>query len=138
VGKLDSKCTPIRPSRLDAAINQEWPGKPARATYRNPDGSAAGAMMVRIVLLQSVFGVLVPQAEKQPSHRISFRRFTGLRWDGTAPDKTTLVKVRARLCETNLDRWVFDSVGRSIERHSLEDASGDDLTTGNPDASFTQ
>jgi IS5 family transposase len=164
VSQLGGKRTQALLNQLDAAIDWETLAKPVRAVYRNADGGAPAepvVRMIKIVLLQKWFNLSDPQAEEQLNDRVSFRRFVGLRGQEAAPDETTIVVFRGRLREADLDRKLFEIVKRSIERRGLlmkegtlvdalileapkgrktgeKDESGHDLTTRDPEASFTQ
>jgi IS5 family transposase len=164
VGKLGGKRTQILLSQLDAAIDWESLAKPIRAVYRNDDGGAPAEpaiMMLKILMLQKWFNLSDPQAEEQLNDRMSFRRFVGLRGEELSPDETTIVKFRKRLREKELDARLFEIVKRSIEQRGLlvkegtlvdalileapkgrktgeKDASGNPITTRDPEASFTQ
>ena len=164
VSQLGGKRTQALLNQLDAAIDWESLAKPVRAVYRNADGGAPAepvVRMIKIVLLQKWFNLSDPQAEEQLNDRVSFRRFVGLRGQEAAPDETTIVVFRGRLREADLDRKLFEIVKRSIERRGLlmkegtlvdalileapkgrktgeKDESGHDLTTRDPEASFTQ
>jgi IS5 family transposase len=164
VSQLGGKRTQALLNQLDASIDWESLAKPVRAVYRNADGGAPAepvVMMIKIVLLQKWFNLSDPQAEEQLNDRVSFRRFVGLRGQEAAPDETTIVVFRGRLREADLDRKLFEIVKRSIEQRGLlmkegtlvdalileapkgrktgeKDESGHDLTTRDPEASFTQ
>ena len=164
VSQLGGKRTQALLNQLDAAIDWETLAKPVRAVYRNADGGAPAepvVRMIKIVLLQKWFNLSDPQAEEQLNDRVSFRRFVGLRGQEAAPDETTIVVFRGRLREADLDRKLFEIVKRSIEQRGLlmkegtlvdalileapkgrktgeKDESGHDLTTRDPEASFTQ
>jgi len=164
VSQLGGKRTQALLNQLDAAIDWETLAKPVRAVYRNTDGGAPAVpavMMLKIVMLQKWFHLSDPQAEEQLNDRVSFRRFVGLRGEEAAPDETTIVVFRNRLREADLDRKLFDLVNRSITQRGLlvkegtlvdalileapkgrktgeKDESGNDKTTRDPDASFTQ
>jgi IS5 family transposase len=164
VSQLGGKRTQALLNQLDASIDWESLAKPIRAVYRNADGGAPAepvVMMIKIVLLQKWFNLSDPQAEEQLNDRVSFRRFVGLRGEQAAPDETTIVVFRGRLREADLDRKLFDIVKRSIERRGLlmkegtlvdalileapkgrktgeKDESGQEITTRDPEASFTQ
>jgi transposase, IS5 family len=164
VGNLGGKRTQALLNQLNAAIDWESLAKHIRVVYRNDDGGAPAepaVMMLKIVLLQKWFNLSDPQAEEQLNDRMSFRRFVGLRGDELSPDETTIVKFRDRLREADLDRTLFDLVNRSIAQRGLlvkegtlvdalileapkgrktgeKDESGNDKTTRDPEASFTQ
>ena len=164
VGQLGGKRTQALLNQLNAAIDWESLAKPIRVIYRNADGGSPAepvVMMIKILMLQKWFNLSDPQAEEQLNDRVSFRRFVGLRGGEAAPDETTLVVFRRRLREADLDGRLFEIVKRSIEQRGLlvkegtlvdalileaptgrktgkKDESGNDLTTRDPDASFTK
>jgi transposase, IS5 family len=164
VDRLGGKRTQALLNQLNAAIEWETLAKPIRAVYRNADGGSPAepvVMMLKILMLQKWFNLSDPQAEEQLNDRVSFRRFVGLRGEELSPDETTIVKFRKRLREADLDRKLFDIVKRSMEQRGLlvkegtlvdalileapkgrktgeKDASGQDITTRDKDASFTQ
>jgi transposase, IS5 family len=164
VGQLGGKRTSALLHQLDAAIDWESLARPIRKVYRNADGGAPAepvVMMVKILMLQKWFNLSDPQAEEQLNDRMSFRRFVGLRGQDAAPDETTLVTFRRRLRDHDLDDKLFEIVKRDIDQRGLlvkegtlvdalileapkgrktgeKDAEGNDLTTRDPEASFTQ
>jgi IS5 family transposase len=118
-------------------------------------------VMLRCLMLQKWFNLSDPQLEEQLKDRISFRRFAGLSQDDPTPDETTFVKFRARLREAKLDAVVFAAVLRHVEGRGLlvkggtivdatiieqsrghktgeKDEKGEDITTRDPEASFTK
>lgn len=164
VAKMGGKRTAALLDALDASIDWESLARPVRAVYRNDDGGAPAepaVMMLKVVMLQKWFNLSDPQAEEQLNDRMSFRRFVGLRGQDAAPDETTIVKFRKRLREANLDAKLFDIVTRSIGKRGLllkegtlvdaliieaptgrrtgeKDQAGQEITTRDPDASFTR
>lgn len=118
-------------------------------------------VMLRAAMLQKWFNLSDPQLEEQLKDRISFRRFVGLSQQDPTPDETTFVKFRARLREAGLDRVIFDAILGHIDAQGLlvkagtivdamiveqstgrktgkRDEKGEDLTTRDPEASFTK
>lgn len=164
VGQLGGKRTQALLNQLDVSIDWELLARPIRAIYHNADGGSPAQPVVRmlkILMLQKWFNLSDPQAEEQLNDRVSFRRFVGLRGEEAAPDETTIVVFRRRLREADLDRQLFDVVKRLIERRGLlvkegtlvdalileapkgrktgeRDESGKEITTRDPEASFTQ
>jgi IS5 family transposase len=164
VGHLGGKRTQALLNQLHAAIDWESLAKPIRAVYRNDDGGCPAepvVMMVKILMLQKWFNLSDSQTEEQLNDRMSFRRFVGLRGEELSPDETTIVKFRKRLREADLDRKLFEIVKCSIEQRGLlvkegtlvdalileaptgrktgkKDEASNDLTTRDPDASFTK
>lgn len=119
------------------------------------------AVMLRCLMLQKWFSLSDPQLEEQLKDRISFRRFVGLSQQDPTPDETTFVRFRARLREAKLDEVIFAAVLKHVEGQGLlvksgtivdativeqstghktgeKDEQGNDLTTRDPEASFTK
>ena len=118
-------------------------------------------VMLRCLMLAKWFNLSDPQLEEQLKDRISFRRFSGLGQADATPDETTFVKFRRRLREAGLDRVIFDTILRHIDKQGLlvkagtivdariieqstghktggKDKDGNSLTTRDPEAGFTQ
>jgi IS5 family transposase len=118
-------------------------------------------VMLKGLMLQKWHNLSDPQLEEQLKDRISFRRFAGLSQQDPTPDETTFVKFRARLREAKLDGAIFAAVLRHVESRGLlvkggtivdativeqstghktggKGQDGNDLTTRDPEASFTK
>ena len=118
-------------------------------------------VMVKSLLLAKWYNLSDPQLEEQLKDRISFRRFVGLSQQDRTPDETTFVKFRRRLREADLDKVIFDTILKHLDRRGLllkegtivdatiieqargektgeKDDKGEDLTTRDPEASFTK
>ena len=118
-------------------------------------------VMLKGLMLQKWHNLSDPQLEEQLKDRISFRRFVGLSQDEPTPDETTFVKFRARLREAKLDGAIFQAILKHVESRGLlvkggtivdativeqstghkigrKDKDGNDLTTRDPEASFTK
>jgi len=118
-------------------------------------------VMLRGMMLAKWFNLSDPQLEEQLKDRISFRRFAGLSQTDPTPDETTFVKFRKRLRDAKLDQVIFDAILKHIEEQGLlvkggtivdatiieqsrghktgeKDKDGNDLTTRDPEASFTE
>ena len=118
-------------------------------------------VMLKSQMLAKWYNLSDPQLEEQLKDRISFRRFVGLSQQDPTPDETTFVRFRARLREAKLDQYVFDTLLGHIDAQGLlvksgkivdativeqstghktgkKDADGNDLTTRDPEASFTK
>jgi IS5 family transposase len=118
-------------------------------------------VMLKGLMLAKWYNLSDPQLEEQLKDRISFRRFVGLSQQDRTPDETTFVRFRARLREGGLDQNLFDTLLAHIDGQGLlvksgtivdativeqstghktgeKDADGNDLTTRDPDASFTK
>ena len=118
-------------------------------------------VMLKGLMLQKWHNLSDPQLEEQLKDRISFRRFVGLGQDDPTPDETTFVKFRGRLREAKLDEVIFAAILRHVEARGLrvkggtivdativeqstghktgrKDDEGNDVTTRDPEASFTK
>jgi IS5 family transposase len=118
-------------------------------------------VMLRCLMLAKWYNLSDAQLEEQLMDRISFRRFVGLSQLDRTPDETSFVRFRARLRDANLDQAIFDAILRHIKGQGLlvnqgsivdatiieqstgrktgeKDDDGNDLTTRDPEASFTK
>jgi IS5 family transposase len=84
--------------------------------------------MVKMLVLQSWYGLSDPELERQANDRISFHRFLG--FPDAVPDATTVWLFRERLADTGKDREVWaelqrqlDEKGLSIKKGVVQDAS---------------
>ena len=73
------------------------------ATY-SPQGRPGHPVevLLRVMLLQHIYGLSDPQAEEQIGDRLSFRRFLGLGLEARVPDETTICRFRQRLIASGL------------------------------------
>lgn len=144
--------------KLDKVVPWETLAKPVRKLYKNKDNGAPAwpaVMMLKCVMLAKWFGLSDPQLEEHLKDRLSFRRFVGLSLIDKTPDETTFVIFRKRLREADLDRTLFETAGKHLEKlgvlvkeGTLVDATiieasrgqkkDDDTSTRDPDASFTK
>src|SRR5580698_6140242 len=81
------------------------------------------AVLLRVMLLQHLYGLSDPQAETQLGDRLSFQKFVGLRADEVVPDETTICRFRQRMIAANLHERLLAmlneqlaAAGRSEER----------------------
>jgi len=65
-------------------------------------------MMVKLLVLQSWYGLSDPELERQANDRISFRRFLG--YPDRVPDSTTMWLLRKRLADTGRDKAVWEEL----------------------------
>ena len=78
---------------------------------RGPKGGRPNVdevVMVKMLVLQSWYGLSDPELERQANDRISFRRFLG--YPKEIPDGTTVWLFRERLSETGRDRLVWEEL----------------------------
>jgi len=84
--------------------------------------------MVKMLVLQSWYGLSDPELERQANDRLSFRRFLG--FPDVIPDSTTVWLFRERLAESGRDKAVWaelqrqlDGKGLSVKKGVVQDAS---------------
>ena len=79
-------------------------------------------VMVKLLVLQSWYGLSDPELERQANDRISFRRFLG--FPERVPDSTTAWLFRERLVETGRDRLVWEELQRQLDEKGLRVKTG--------------
>lgn len=88
-----------------------------KATWRIPQEerkSKAGrkpwdeVLMLKVIVLQELYGLSDDQIEYQIRDRLSFMRFLDLGIEDTVPDAKTVWNYREKLTEAGLDRTLFD------------------------------
>ena len=84
------------------------------------DGTPAGGrphtdeiLVVRTMLLQSMYGLSDPELEFQCNDRLSFRNFLG--FPEQVPDFTTIWKIRDRLQKDGAEIQIWDEVQRQLD-----------------------
>lgn len=75
--------------------------------------------MVKVVLLQSWYGLGDPAMEEALGDRLSFRRFVGLGLGEPVPDHSTICRFRRELVRLGLAEAVFDEINRQLTAHGL-------------------
>ena len=65
-------------------------------------------MMLKVLILQSLYGLSDQQAEFQIKDRLSFQRFLGLTLTGKVPDYSTVWRFREALVEADALQALFD------------------------------
>lgn len=85
-------------------------------------------VMIKLLILQSLYSLSDPELERQVTDRLSFRRFIG--FSSTIPDFTTVWKFRERLIKHGKDNEIWaelqrqiDMKGFVIKRGVIQDAS---------------
>jgi IS5 family transposase len=79
-------------------------------------------VMVKLLVLQSWYGLSDPELERQVADRISFQRFLG--FPETLPDYSTVWQFRERLAESGRDREVWDELQRQLDMKGLRVKKG--------------
>ena len=84
------------------------------------DGTPAGGrphtdelIVVRTMLLQSLYGLTDPELEFQCNDRLSFRNFLG--FPENVPDFSTIWKIRDRLQKEGVDTQIWDELQRQLD-----------------------
>jgi IS5 family transposase len=88
------------------------------------------AVLLRIMILQHLYGLSDPQAEEQIQDRLSFQRFVQLDAHETVPDETTICRFRQRLIDCKLHEQLLtllnaqlEARGYIVKRTTLVDAT---------------
>jgi len=111
-------------------------------------------VLLKAILLQSLYGLSDRELEEALGDRLSFRRFVGLAMDEATPDHTVLNRFRNRLVAEGLLERLFaeldrqlDNAGLVLRRGTMLDATLIETTTAppkgdepgrDPDATFTR
>ena len=101
------------------------------ATYKRGGRPACRVgVLLRVMILQHLYGLSDPQAEEQLKDRISFQKFVQLGADEVVPDETTICRFRQRLIECNLHEQLLnlfnvqmEQRGYIVKRTTLVDAT---------------
>jgi IS5 family transposase len=72
-------------------------------------------LLLRIMILQHLYGLSDPQAEEQLKDRLSFQKFVQLGTDETIPDETTICRFRQRLIECGLHEQLLGLLNQQLE-----------------------
>jgi len=98
-------------------------------------------VLLRVMILQHLYGLSDPQAEEQLKDRLSFQKFVQLDAHETVPDETTLCRFRQRLIECGLHEELLDLLnvqlevrGYIVKRTTLVDATLVESSRKRPDA----
>jgi len=79
-------------------------------------------VMVKLLVLQSWYGLSDPELERQVDDRLSFQRFLG--FPEKAPDYSTVWQFRERLAESGRDRLVWAELQRQLDEKGLSVKKG--------------
>src|SRR5260370_41824571 len=72
-------------------------------------------VLLRVMILQHLYGLSDPQAEEQIKDRLSFQKFVQLDAHETVPDETTICRFRQRLIECGLHESLLGLLNRQLE-----------------------
>lgn len=118
--------------RLDSLLSDIYASERGRPAY-------PPLVHLRILLLQSWYGLSDPGMEEALGDRLSFRRFAGLGLDERVPDHSSISRFRTLLAKRGLAEQVFaevvrqlDTKGVTIKQGTLIDATVIDAAAAEP------
>lgn len=76
-------------------------------------------LLLKVLLLESWYGLSDPMMEEALGDRLSFRRFVGLGLNEQVPDHSTISRFRSLLAERGLAERVFGEVARQLDGKGL-------------------
>ncbi len=76
-------------------------------------------LLLRALVLQSLYGLSERELEDALNDRLSFKRFAGMSLEDAAPDHTVLNRFRNRLIEEKLIEKLFAELDRQLENAGL-------------------
>ena len=79
-------------------------------------------LMIKLLVLQSMYGLSDPELERQTNDKISFLRFLG--FPEKVPDQTTVWYFRERLSKTKKDKAIWKELQRQLEGKGLKIRKG--------------
>ena len=86
------------------------------ATYSSGGRPACRVgVLLRIMILQHLYGLSDPQVEEQIKDRLSFQKFIQLDTHEAVPDETTICRFRQRLIECHLHEQLLGLLNRQLE-----------------------
>jgi IS5 family transposase len=98
-------------------------------------------VLLRVMILQHLYGLSDPQAEEQLRDRLSFQKFAQLDTHEAVPDETTICRFRARLIACGLHEELLglfnaqlEARGYILKRTTLVDATLIESSRRRPDA----
>jgi transposase, IS5 family len=97
---------------LAALAGRVRPGEVGRPPYR-------GLLMLKVLLLQRMYGLSDPQTEEALLDRVSFRRFCGLAPEDDSPDETTVLRFRNDAAAHGVLEACFAEINRQFAAQGL-------------------
>jgi transposase, IS5 family len=86
------------------------------ATYSSGGRPACRVrVLLRVMILQHLYGLSDPQVEEQLNDRLSFQKFVQLDANEPAPDETTICRFRQRLIACQLHEQLLELLNRQLE-----------------------
>src|SRR5450631_802203 len=102
--------------KIDALVDLSEAERRLEATYSElgrPGHRAA--VLLRVMILQHLYGLSDPQAEAQLKDRLSFQKFVQLGAQEAVPDETTICRFRQRLIKCRLHEQLLGLVNGQLE-----------------------
>ena len=72
-------------------------------------------VLLRVMILQHLYGLSDPQAEEQLDDRLSFQKFVQLDAHEAVPDETTICRFRQRLIQCGLHEQLLELLNGQLE-----------------------
>ena len=107
-GSLDRLSGLVRWYRFEKLVGALRDGGPGRAAW-------PPLVMVKALLLGSLYGLSDRELEEAIGDRLSFRRFTGLSLEGAVPDHSSLCRFRNLLIAQGLLEKLFAELDKQLE-----------------------
>jgi IS5 family transposase len=104
-------------SRLEGLLAGLYASRTGRPSYRP-------LVLLKVLLLESWYGLSDPGMEEALGDRLSFRRFVGLGLDAAVPDHSTISRFRSLLASRGLADAVFAEVARQLDGQGVTIRSG--------------
>jgi len=102
-------------------------------------------VLLRVMILQHLYGLSDPQAEEQLKDRLSFQKFVQLDTHEAVPDETTICRFRQRLIQCGLHEQMLcvlnqqlEARGYIVKRTTLVDATLVESSRKRPEAQLAQ
>lgn len=126
--KIDRNGDPL--VQLAQLVDWEIFRAPVEAMRKKPRKSNAGrkfcdaVLMVKILVLQSLYNLSDAQTERQILDRLSFMRFLGLAIGDDVPDEKTIWLFKEQLGEAGLAAELFRTFDNFLREHGFEARKG--------------
>jgi IS5 family transposase len=86
------------------------------ATYKDGGRPACRVgLLLRMMILQHLYGLSDPQMEEQLKDRLSFQKFVQLGTEEAVPDETTICRFRQRLITAQLHEQLLELLNQQLE-----------------------
>ena len=127
--------------KINALVDLSEAERCLEATYsRLGRPSHRASVMLRVMLLQHLYGLSDPQAEEQLADRYSFQKFVGLMSNEPVPDETCICRFRQRMIDCQLQNRLLqilnsqlEAAGYLVKRTTLVDATLIESSRKRPD-----